>query len=150
MEPLTEIKAWLEAAIPGARVEVIPNPGPARQDSLLVDAEHAVAVAKFLRDDPRLQFDYASSVTGVDYLDKAVKEKVKTRQVVNGVEKDVEQTVEKKIPGYLEAVYHLYSTTLKHGPLVLAATNPKPDRPGPGGLTDAGVSGRGVPGAGSL
>src|SRR5439155_6291663 len=36
-----------------------------------------------------------------------------------GTEKEVEEVIEKKIPGYLEAVYHLYSMALKQGPLVL-------------------------------
>src|SRR4030095_930469 len=58
-------------------------------------------------------------VTGIDWLDAVLKEKVKVRKVIDGVEKEVEETAEKKKPGYLEAVYHLYSMTLKHGPLIL-------------------------------
>ena len=72
-----------------------------------------------LRDEPTLRFDYASNVTGVDWLDAVLKEKVKVKKVVEGVEKEAEETVEKKRPGYLEVVYHLYSMSLKHGPLVL-------------------------------
>jgi NADH-quinone oxidoreductase subunit C len=83
-----------------------------------MDADHAVAIAKFLRDDPQLRFDYASNVTGVDWLDTVLKEKVKVKKMVDGVEKEVEETIEKKRPGYLEAVYHLYSMELKHGPLI--------------------------------
>ena len=119
VETLEQIKARLEAAVPGARLELIPNDSPARQPSLLVDAAHALAVARFLRDDPQLQLDYASNVTGVDRLDTVLKEKVKVKKVVDGTEKEVEETVEKKKPGYLEAVYHLYSMALKHGPVVL-------------------------------
>jgi NADH-quinone oxidoreductase subunit C len=48
-----------------------------------------------------------------------LKEKVKVKKVVDGVEKEVEETVEKKRPEFLEAVYHLYSMSLKHGPLVI-------------------------------
>lgn len=48
-----------------------------------------------------------------------LKEKVKVKKVVEGVEKEIEETVEKKRPGYLEAVYHLYSMALKHGPVVV-------------------------------
>ena len=66
-----------------------------------------------------LRFDYASNVTGVDWLDIVVKKNVKVKQVVDGVEKEVEQAVEEKKPGYLEAMYHLYSMELKHGPVVL-------------------------------
>jgi NADH-quinone oxidoreductase subunit C len=84
-------------------------------------------VATFLRDSPEMAFDFLSNVTGVDWLDKEIAEKVKvTRQVaktVEGVEQTIEETVEetrKRVePGYLEAVYHLYSVALKHGPLVL-------------------------------
>ena len=119
VETLEEIKNRIEAAIPGARLEIVPNDSPSAQRSLAVDAEHATAVALFLRDDPQLQFDYASNVTGVDWLDAVLKEKVKVKKLIDGVEKEVEETVEKKKPGYLEAVYHLYSMTLKHGPLVL-------------------------------
>jgi NADH-quinone oxidoreductase subunit C len=72
-----------------------------------------------LRDDPQLRLDYASNVTGVDWPDRVEKVKTKVRKLVEGVEKEVEETVDKKIPGYLEAVYHLYSVALKHGPLVL-------------------------------
>ena len=41
------------------------------------------------------------------------------KQVVEGVEKEVDQIIEQKIPGYLEAVYHLYSMTHKHGPVII-------------------------------
>jgi len=62
-----------------------------------------------------------------EYLDKEISEKVKvTRPVtktVDGVEQTIEETVEETRkhtePGYLEAVYHLFSMAKKHGPLVL-------------------------------
>jgi NADH-quinone oxidoreductase subunit C len=84
-----------------------------------VDNEHALAVARFLRDDPALRLDYASNVTGIDWLDSVTKEITKTKQVIEGVEREIEQTTETKRPGYLEAVYHLYSMELKHGPVIL-------------------------------
>jgi NADH-quinone oxidoreductase subunit C len=119
VETLEQIKVRLEAAVPGARLEIIPNDSPAKQPSLLVEPEHAPAVARFLRDDPQLRLDYASNVTGVDWLDTVLKEKVKVKKVVDGVEKEVEEVIEKKKAGYLEAVYHLYSMALKQGPVVL-------------------------------
>ena len=119
MHPLEEIKSQLEAAIPGTRIEIVPNPGPANQPSLLLDHEHAVAVARFLRDDPALRFDYCSNVTGVDWLDRTVKTKVKVKKLVDGQEKEVEEIQEQFFPGYLEAVYHLYSIALRLGPLVV-------------------------------
>jgi len=91
METLEQLKARLETAIPNAKIEIVPNPSPVNQPSLLLDTESARAIAHFLRDDPQLRLDYCSNVTGVDWL-KA---------------------------GYLEAVYHLYSVALKHGPVIL-------------------------------
>jgi NADH-quinone oxidoreductase subunit C len=119
METLEEIKARIETAVPGAKVEVIANPGPAKQSSLLLDNAHAAAAALFLRDDPALRLDYCSNATGVDWLPRVVKTKVKVKKTVEGVEKEVEETREESFPGYLEAVYHLYSTAHKHGPVVM-------------------------------
>jgi NADH-quinone oxidoreductase subunit C len=127
-----EIKAAIEAAVPGAGVEIVPNPSPCAQHSLRLAPESAVAVATFLRDDADLAFDFLSNVTGVDWPDKEIADKVKvTRTVTKTVEgpegtkvdQQVEETVEetrKRIePGFLEAVYHLYSVALKEGPLVV-------------------------------
>jgi NADH-quinone oxidoreductase subunit C len=119
VETLEQIKARIELEVPGAKVEVLANDSPSGQRSLLVDADHALPIAKFLRDAPQLRFDYASNVTGVDWLDTVLKEKVKVKKVVDGVEKEVEETIEKKRPGYLEVVYHLYSMELKHGPVII-------------------------------
>jgi NADH-quinone oxidoreductase subunit C len=118
MEPLEEIKSRAAAAT-GGRVDVIPNDSPSGQHSLLVDNLHAVAVAKFLRDDPALKFDYASNVTGVDWPEAELSEKIKVKRVIDGVEKEVEEVKKTLRPGYLETVYHLYSMELKHGPLIL-------------------------------
>jgi len=119
VESLEQIKARAEAAIPGAKIDIVPNPGPANQPSLLLGHEHAREVAKFLRDDPVLRLDFCSNVTGVDWLDRIVKKTAKVKRIVEGVEKDVDQTTEEKIPGYLEAVYHLFSMTHKHGPVII-------------------------------
>jgi NADH-quinone oxidoreductase subunit C len=119
MESLEEIKARAEAAVPGAKVEIIPNGSPANQPSLLLERENAAAVVQFLRDDPALRLDFCSNVSGVDWLDRTVKKTVKVKTVVDGVEKDIDQSEEQKIPGYLEAVYHLFSIALKHGPVVV-------------------------------
>jgi len=119
VETLEQIKTRIAGAVPGARLEIIPNGSPSAQHSLLVDNEHAPAVATFLRDDASLRLDYASNVTGVDWPETVVKEKVKVKQVIEGAEKEVEQIIEKKKPGFLEVVYHLYSMELKHGPVIL-------------------------------
>jgi NADH-quinone oxidoreductase subunit C len=119
VETLEQTRSQVEAAVPGASLEIVPNESPANQRSLLVDNAHALAVARFLRDDPALRLDYASNVTGIDWLDAVVQEKRKVKQVIEGVEREIEETIEHKRAGYLEVVYHLYSMELKHGPLIL-------------------------------
>ena len=119
MIALEEIKARAETSVPGAKIEIVPNPGPANQPSLLLDHGHANAVALFLRDDPALKLDHCSNVTGVDWLDRKVTTKVKVKKVVDGAEKEIEETQEEFFPGYLEAVYHLFSMSLKHGPVII-------------------------------
>ncbi len=66
-----------------------------------------------------LRLDYASNVTGMDWLDTVLQEKRKVKQVIEGVEREIEETIEHRKAGYLEVVYHLYSMELKHGPLIL-------------------------------
>jgi NADH-quinone oxidoreductase subunit C len=119
VETPDQIKARIESAVTGANVSVIANNAPSKQASLLIDNGHAVAVAKFLRDDPELRLDFCSNVTGVDWLDRVVKTKVKVKKMVDGVEKEVDEAREESFPGYLEAVYHLYSTVRKHGPVII-------------------------------
>jgi NADH-quinone oxidoreductase subunit C len=91
--------------VPGASIEIIPSTPAAAQPALLIDRDHIVAAAKFLKEDGRYQFDYCSCVTAVDYLRK------------------------ENAPGYIEVVYHLYSVALKHGPVVLKVrTDREPDK----------------------
>ena len=127
LKTVEEIKAAIDAAVPGAGVEIVPNPSVSAQHSLRLAPETAVAVALFLRDDAELALDFLSNATGVDWLDKEVSEKVKVMRWVNrevdGVKELVEETVEetqkRNVPGYLEAVYHLFSVAKKHGPVVI-------------------------------
>src|SRR5262245_60640994 len=119
MEDLEQIKARMEAAVPGSKIEIVQNASPSKQHSLRVDNEHACDIAKWLRDDPTSRLDFCSNVTGVDWLDRTVKKTVKVKKVVDGEEKEVAETTEEIIPGYLEAVYHLYSMTHKHGPVII-------------------------------
>lgn len=114
-----DIKAQIEAGVPGAVVTVIPNGSPSAQHSLLLDNEHARAVALFLRDHADLRLDFCSLVTGVDWLDTETSEKVKVKKIVNDVETEVEEVRKTKNPGYLEIVYHLFSMEKKHGPVIL-------------------------------
>jgi NADH-quinone oxidoreductase subunit C len=114
---LEELKFEIEAAVPGCRLEIIPNPGPSAQHSLMADPEHGLAVAFYLRD--TAGFDFCTNVTGVDWPPRELTEKIKVKQVVEGVEKELDQVRKVSLPGYLEAVYHLYSVERRLGPLPL-------------------------------
>ncbi len=131
MKTVEEIKAAIEAAVPGAGVEIISNPSPSGQRSLLLEHSHVLQVARFLRDDAELALDFLSNLSGVDWLDKEISEKVKVTRTVNKtvegqdssavqpVEETVEETRKRVEPGYLETVYHLFSVAKKHGPVVI-------------------------------
>ena len=119
MESLDQIAGRISAAVPGAEATLIANPALPGQSSLLLGHDCAVEVARFLRDDAALRLDYCSNVTGIDWPERVIKTTVKTMQVVDGVEKEVAAPSEERQPGYLEAVYHLYSMALKHGPVVI-------------------------------
>ena len=56
--------------------------------------------------------DYCSNVTGVEYLEAEVKEKIKN-------EEGEEETVTRTEPGRIDVVYHIYSMRDRTGPLVL-------------------------------
>jgi NADH-quinone oxidoreductase subunit C len=114
-----QVKAALEAAVSGCRVEILQNGSPSAQHSLVIDNEHALEAARFLREDAGLRLDFCSNVTGVDWLEAEVSERVKTRKLVDGAETEVEEVKKTKIPGRLEAVYHLFSMEKKHGPVVV-------------------------------
>jgi NADH-quinone oxidoreductase subunit C len=119
MERVEQLRTRIQAAVAGAKVEIVPNGSPSQQNSLLLDHGHGLEIARFLRDDPELRLDFCSNVTGVDWPERTVKKTTKIKTVVDGVEKEVDQTSEEKIPGYLEAVYHLYSIERKHGPVIV-------------------------------
>ena len=119
METLEQIKFRINHVLPGARLEMISNESPSAQHSLLVDNEHVAAVAKFLRDDETLRLDFCSNASGIDWPEAKIKSKIKKKVVTDGVEKEVEETIETLRSGYLEAVYHLYSIEKKHGPVII-------------------------------
>jgi NADH-quinone oxidoreductase subunit C len=110
---LDATKSAIEAAVPGCHLEIVANPSPSAQHSLLVDPEHALAVATFLRDSPDLRLDFCSNVTGIDWPPRELSEKVKVKQTVDGVEKEVDEVRKATVPGFLEVVYHLFSVTHK-------------------------------------
>jgi NADH-quinone oxidoreductase subunit C len=101
----------LRVRLPGADVQLLTNPGPAAQHSILVGNHALVAVCQVLRDDPELAFDLLSNVSGVDWPDPA-----KSAAIAVPPEGAAPAP-----GGFLEVVYHLYSTTRRVGPLVLRA-----------------------------
>ena len=119
VETLEQLKARIEATIPGVKLEIVANDSPSGQRSLLIDREHGLSTARFLRDDPELRLDHCSNATGIDWPDAELTEKIKVKKVVDGVEKEVEEVKKTIRPGYLEAVYHLYSMEKKHGPVIV-------------------------------
>jgi NADH-quinone oxidoreductase subunit C len=113
---LEEIRARLQAEIPGCQVDLVVNGSPSAQNSLLIDRQHGLEAAQRLRG---WELDYCSNVTAVDWPERVQTDKIKTKQIVDGVEKEIEQTVKTTIPGYLEVVYHLFSMSKKEGPVVV-------------------------------
>ena len=102
----------LREALPEARTSVRKNPGPSGQHSLLVDGASLIEVCRFLRDTPDLAFDFLSNVTGVDWPDPAKADAVAVPAPGEG---------SAAAGGFLETLYHLYSTSRRVGPLVLRA-----------------------------
>ena len=121
METPEQIRDRLLARFPGATVTLVVNPGASGQHSLLLDPANARAIALFLRDDPVLRLDYCSNATGIDWPEKEILEttKVSVPDPAGGAPKVVEQKTKRIQPGYLEAVYHLYSMALKTGPVII-------------------------------
>jgi NADH-quinone oxidoreductase subunit C len=113
---LEDIRARLQQEIPGCQVDLVVNGSPSAQNSLLIDRQHGLEAARVLRG---LELDFCSNVTAVDWPERVQTEKIKTKQVVDGVEKEIEETVKTTIPGYLEVVYHLFSMSKKEGPVVV-------------------------------
>lgn len=123
MMTLEEIRDLVVKALPAAAAEgalvIEQNPSVSGQHWLRVRPDLALDVAKFLHDSAELKLDFLSNLSGVDWPDKEVSEKVKVKKVVDGVETEVEETVKRTIPGCLEVVYHLYSMEKRTGPVVL-------------------------------
>ena len=73
--------------MPGCRLEIVANPSPSGQHSLLIDAEHAVEVAKFLRDDRGAASRLLLERDGRGLAGRReLTEKVKVKKLVEGVE----------------------------------------------------------------
>lgn len=111
MPDLDTILSRLRDALPDAAIERRTNPGPSGQHSLLVDPARLPEICRILRDE--LGFDFLSNLTGIDWPDPAIAEKV---AVAEG-----ESPPPPPEHGFLEVVYHLYSRRDRTGPLVLRA-----------------------------
>ena len=121
METVEQLRDRLLARFPAAAVAVVTNPGAAAEHSLLLGPTQAREIAGFLRDDPALRLDYCSNVTGIDWPEKEITDTVKTTVAdpAGGPAKVVEPKTVRVEPGYLEAVYFLYSMAKKHGPVIV-------------------------------
>ena len=80
--------------------------------TLIVPVAKATEVATWLKDDESFRLDYCSNVTGIDYLDREFKEKIKN-------EEGKTETIIHNDPARMEVVYHLYSMEKRTGPLVM-------------------------------
>jgi NADH-quinone oxidoreductase subunit C len=109
------VLAHIAKKFPADAATLVTDTSSAAQHSILLANERAAEIAAFLRDDSELRLDYCSNVTGLDWLDKEVTdtEKVSEPDPAGGPAKLVDKRVKRIQPGYLEAVYHLYSVEKK-------------------------------------
>jgi NADH-quinone oxidoreductase subunit C len=121
METAEQLHARLLARFPSAEISVVTNASPSAQHSLLLGSAHVAEIAKWLRDEPGLQLDQCSNVTGIDWPEKEIIDVTKTTVLdpAGGAPKVVEQKTKRIQPGFFEVVYHLYSIALKQGPVIL-------------------------------
>lgn len=95
-----ELKAKFGDAIRGANLEAI-------DPWIEVAPDGLVEVCTYLRDEPKLRFDYLNCVSGVDYLHT-----------------DEKKAAKAEWEPHTEVVYHLFSTVHKHS-LVLKVMLPR-------------------------
>jgi NADH-quinone oxidoreductase subunit C len=104
-----EILQSIRGSLPNASVLLSKNPGPSGQDSLVVGNNDLIDVCRLLKE--KHGFDFMSNVTGVDWPDAAKAAAVTPLEAASTPSEG----------GFLEVVYHLYSTAKREGPLVLKA-----------------------------
>ena len=113
----------IREALPHAQVSLLLNPGPAAQHSLLVHPDNLPDVCRLLRDSHG--FDFLSNVTGVDWPDPTKADAVACPpQATADTDQPDAPATSADTParsGFLEVLYHLYSTSRRLGPLVLRA-----------------------------
>jgi len=101
----------MRTALPGAAITLLTNPSPSAQHSLLIGNDSLMDVLQFLRD--HLHFDLLSNLTGIDWPSG--------RDLWSLQSSGDLRSLQEPQSGFLEVVYHLYSTTKRIGPLVLRA-----------------------------
>jgi NADH-quinone oxidoreductase subunit C len=110
----------IRETLPQAGVSLLTNPGPAAQHSLLVPSDNLLDVCRLLRDS--YGFDLLSNVTGVDWPDPAKADAVAIPEENAAIpEEGTAPAATASRSGFLEVLYHLYSTDRRLGPLVLRA-----------------------------
>ena len=77
--------------------------------AVILPGANALTIAEWLL---ASGWDYCSNVTGVDYLEAEVKEKITN-------DAGETETVTRTEPGRIDVVYHLYSMANKTGPLII-------------------------------
>ena len=84
----------------------------ASSGSLIVHPQKVAEVILWLKQDPDYRLDYLSCVSGVDYLEKEVKTRVRNEAGKMMVKKTLS-------PEKMEVVYHFYSMEKKTGPFIV-------------------------------
>jgi len=110
-----EVVQALERAFPSAHIAWEENLSPSAQHAIVLDSEHALECAQWLKEVSPWEWDFLSNVTGVDWTDEALALQAKAR-IKADPSVDPESLPKE---GYLEAVYHLYSIKNILGPLIL-------------------------------
>ena len=114
----------------------------ASSGSLILSPEKVDEVVSWLKEDPAYRLDYLSCVSGVDYLEKEVKTRVR-----NEAGKMVFKT--SLSPEKMEVVYHFYSMEKKTGPFIMKQRVLSRENPVVGSLAPHYVGGR-INGTGGL
>jgi NADH-quinone oxidoreductase subunit C len=125
MESSRANQARAEAAVPGAKIESF-RIRVQRSSVALIDNEHARGGGAFLARSIRAALDFCSNVTGVDWLDRTVKKR--ESEEARRWRGEGSRETRRRISRLSEAVYHLYSMTHKHGPVIIRMRTPTAQR----------------------
>lgn len=117
---LLKIKLKAETAIDGIKLKIFKNPNDnPGQDSILVNSDHAIAFAKFLREDPEYQFDFLTCVNATDWPQQDVQIISQVPTSVDGKTVLKSKITKKTIPAHITVAYVLCSTKYATDPLIV-------------------------------